>query len=312
MRIKRFFAGTVVVVLLLVVALSIPSFGQTNPTSRLRYAQVANGLLGNNATYVTTLLVSNINNFTVYGYIDSFDHDNPANPMGLGFTTNCTVDLSTAIFTIPRYSSCLFTSSGSGTLKTGWLRVTESDTQGNQLADWIGGYLAYTLWQGNQFTGYPISTVGVSPTPIYDQFSIPVIRNASTNTDIGFAIVNPFGSGGSVTMNAQLVDTNGTIVEQHDITLNELEHNAKFLSEIFTTLTSANSFVGTLYLTAYLSGDGVIATALMRQGDQYGGAPLTTMSVLAAKQANASTMREDGGMVREREKISSVPGPAVF
>jgi hypothetical protein len=311
MRIKRFFAGSGGVVLLLFVALSIPSFGQTNPTSRLRYAQAANGLSGN-TTYVTTLLVSNVNNFTVYGYIDSFDHDNPANSMGLGFTTNCAVNQSTAIFTIPVYSSCLFTSSGSGTLKTGWLRVTESDTQGTQLTDSIGGYLAYTLWLGNQFTGYPLFTVGVSPTPIFYQFSIPVVRDTASNTDVGFAMANPF-SDGPTSVVAQLVDSSGTVVEQQNITLSTLGHTAKFLSEMFpTTLSNASDFVGNLFVTAQTVNDGVIASSLMQQGAQYGGAPPTTMSVLAAKQARAGTVREDGGMVREREKISSVPGPVVF
>jgi hypothetical protein len=311
MEIKRFFARSVVVVLLLVVALSIPSFGQTNREPRLRYAQVASGQSGSQ-TYVTTLLVSNANNFAVPAAIDSSDAANPNNSIGLGFQTNCAVD-SSSLFTIAAFSSCRFTSTYNGPLKTGWLGVTENpQPSGSSGVDPIGGYLVFTLWQGNQFTGYPIFTVGVSPTPIYYQFSIPVVRDTASNTDVGFAMANPFSDGPTGVV-AQLVDSSGNVVEQQNITLSTLGHTSQFLSQMFpTTLGNAANFVGNLVVTAQTANDGVIATSLIQQGAQYGGAPPTTMSVKVAKQANAGTLRADGGMVREREKISSVPGPTVF
>jgi hypothetical protein len=220
MEIKRFFARSVVVVLLLVVALSIPSFGQTNREPRLRYAQVASGQSGSQ-TYVTTLLVSNANNFAVPAAIDSSDAANPNNSIGLGFQTNCAVD-SSSLFTIAAFSSCRFTSTYNGPLKTGWLGVTENpQPSGSSGVDPIGGYLVFTLWQGNQFTGYPIFTVGVSPTPIYYQFSIPVVRDTASNTDVGFAMANPFSDGPTGVV-AQLVDSSGNVVEQQNITLSTL------------------------------------------------------------------------------------------
>jgi hypothetical protein len=260
------------------VVLIVPAWGQTIPNFELFYAQAANGLIGSQ-TYVTTLLVSNPNSFTVQGFIDSFDHANPANPIGLGFTTGCGFDPNQNVFTIAPSSSCQFVSSGQGALKTGWLMVSESSGNND-----IGGYLAYTLYQGDQFTGVPITTVGVSPTPVLSQFSLPVVRDAASNKDIGFAMANPFGDG-PVSMLAQLVNANGNVVEQYPVTLGIGVHKAEFLSQFFTTLATASNFVGNLFVTQLNAQDGVIATGLLQQGAQLGGAPPTMNSILTFKGA---------------------------
>lgn len=287
-------------------AVAAPGFGQTNPAKRLRYAQVANGIIGSN-TYVATLLVSNPNNFPVQASIDSFDDANPANSMGLGFTTNCAINPSTNEFTIPVSSTCQFISNGQGAQKIGWLRVTES-TNTNPL----GGYLSFTFYQGNQFAGFPIFTVGVSPTPVFSQFSIPVVRDAASNLDVGFAMDNPFPDG-PTTMVAQLVNSAGSVVASQNITLGALAHMAKFLSEVFpSVLGSASNFVGNLVVTAQTSTDGAIATSLLQQKGQFGGAPPTSNAISIAKRANDFDLREIQGSTRPHEELTNSPASGRF
>lgn len=315
MKTRKSFSRAFLMIGALIVAFSVPAWSQTGPASRLRYAQAANGQTGSQ-TYVTTLLVSNPNNFAVQAFIDTFDDANPANPMGLGLGTNCQFDPATNNFTIPKNSSCLFVSDGGVNpdgsrrpLKTGWLRASEAS--GNNV---IGGYLAFTLHQGIPATGFPLFTVGVSPTPRFSQFSVPVVRDVPTNQDIGFAMSNPFGDGPS-TVTAQLVNASGSVAEQQDITLPAFAHMARFLSQMFpATLGSAVNFVGNLFVTAKTSNDAVIATALIQQGNQFGGAPPTTNALYlgTGKKADALDQREANEMPREHEKISATAISPLF
>lgn len=288
--------------------ISIPAYGQTNPSSSLWYAHAANGASGAQV-YVLTIMVSNPNSFSVEAAITSWNDANPNVPMGLGLTTNCTVvDPTNGYFAIPAFSACQFTSNGSGSLTTGWVEVDE--TTGNNT---IGGYLAFTFWQGSQLTGFPIFTVGVSPTPICGQFSIPVLRDVTTNVDTGFAMSNPFSDTdangtyfGPITETAQLVDASGNVIDQHVFVMHQFTHVALFLSQLFpNTLGNASHFVGNLVVTGNTSsGDGAVATALLQQGGQYGGAPPTSNSVLYYKSARSSGLRQAGSPGRAHENIT--------
>jgi|GEM_PF-2364181 len=290
--------------------MSIPGYGQTNPSSSLWYAHAANGVTGAQV-YVVTIMVSNPNSFSVEAAITSFNDANPNVPMGLGLTTNCTVvDPTNGFFAIPAFSACQFTSNGSGSLTTGWVEVDEKTTTNT-----IGGYLAFTFWQGNQFTGFPIFTVGVSPTPICGQFSIPVLRDVTTNVDTGFAMSNPFDqSGGPIVETAQLVDGSGNVIDQHVFTMNAFTHTALFLSQLFpNTLGNAHNFVGNLVVTGQAStGDGAVATALLQQGGQYGGAPPTSNSILFSKSAKSSGLRQAGSPGRAHENITQAVTSKMF
>jgi hypothetical protein len=308
----------------LMLFLSVPILGQTNLNSILRYAHVANGVQGTGSgagTYVTTLLVSNPNNFLVHGVVDSFDDADPSKTLNIGFQTDCplTTDATTGqqtVFAIAPFSACRLLSAGTGPLKTGWLRIFETDSAGNTGTSLIGGYLTFTFYQGNQFTGFPLFTVGVSPTPIFSQFSLPVVRDAATNQDIGFAMSNPFDNTfGPIVMTAQLVNAGGTQIDQHVFTMNQFSHVALFLSQLFpNTLGSANNFVGNLVVFGNTSsGDGAVATALLQQGSEFGGAPPTSDIILTAKSAGKAGRQEAEGSTRPHEQIKNVTtGPVIF
>jgi hypothetical protein len=304
---------------LLILSFSIPVFGQTNLNNLLRYAHVANGVSGS-GTYVTTLLVSNPNNFTVHAVVDSFDDASPINSLNIGFTTDCplTTDASTGlqtVFAIAPNSACRLVSAGTGQLKTGWLRIFETDASGNQGTSLIGGFLTFTFYQGDQFTGFPIFTVGVSPTPIFSEFSLPVVRNVATNQDIGFAMSNPFDStGGPIVMTALLFNAAGVQIDQHVFTMDQFSHVALFLSQVFpATLGTVNNFVGNLIVFGNAStGDGAVATALLQQGNQFGGAPPTSDVILVAKDAGHPGRQEAAGPTRSHERIKNVATGSVL
>ncbi|MBZ5555145.1 MAG: hypothetical protein LAO21_20720 [Acidobacteriia bacterium] len=303
----------------LMLFLSVPIPGQTNLNSILRYAHIANGQSGS-GTYVATLLVSNPNNFLVHAVVDSFDDANPANSLNIGFQTDCPLSTDSAtglqtVFAISPFSACRLLSAGTGQLKTGWLRIFETDASGNLGADVIGGYLTFTFYQGNQFTGFPIFTVGVPPTPIFSQFSLPVVRDAATNQDIGFAMANPFDNTfGPIVMTAQLFNSSGTMIDQHVFTMDQFSHVALFLSQVFPgTLGSANNFVGNLVVFGNTStGDGAAATALLQQANQFGGAPPNSDIILVAKSAGKGR-QEAVSSTRPHERIKNVTtGPVLF
>lgn len=295
---KRKSLIVVVTVVAILMFIAIPAFGQTTPSPRLRYAQVVNGQQGSN-TYVVTLLVSNPQNTQVEAFIDSFDDANPANPIGLGLLTNCSLSANNSFF-IPPSSACRFDSSGAGSLKTGWIRVTSADTASN-----LGGYLNYTFYVGSPASNNPQFTVGVSPSPIYDRFSFPVVRSASTTEDIGVAMANPFQDG-PVSMRARLLDGVGNLVGVTDINLATAGHLARFLSELFPgVLGGANSFVGNVLVdcnSCNANGDAAIVTLLTSRKGEFGGASPTSDSIFIQKRAG--TERLEVQTEREHERLT--------
>lgn len=300
-----------------VLALAVPAWGQTNPSPELRYAQVANGLLSANSFYVTTLFVSNPDTMDATAAVDSFDEANPSNSMNLGFQTTCALDPTGTEFTIPANAACSFVSDGGGgtppnpepNLKTGWLRVVTTSTGSDGNPSLVGGYLAYTLYQGDYSNAFPIFTAGVSPTPIMTQFTLPVIRDSSSFQDMGFAIANPFGDG-PTDMQAQLFDTSGNVVDSADINLPTEGHIHEFLSTLFPKTLGGNvsNFVGNMVVTGATTNDAAIATGVIQQGAQYGGAPPTSVALYPVQKAQSRQLarREANQAPRQHEQLRPV------
>jgi hypothetical protein len=270
----------------------IAIFGQTSPQPTLRYAQVANGQVSSNLFYVTTLYVFNPNNSEVQINVYDSDAQNPGSDMALGFSTSCKVDAGNGAVTVPAHSTCILVSDGGGSgnpnpgIKVGWLVVYETTGSYD-----IGGYLAYTLNQGNYTKATPIFIAGVSPTPVSAQFAISVYCDAPTAQDVGLSMDNVF-SDGPVTMQAQLVDSKGSLVDRKTFAIESLGHMSLFVSQMFPgTLATAQAFVGTVLVSAVNDGDAVIATALIQQGSLYGGAPPNMMGVQDYSSAAATTQR---------------------
>ncbi len=275
--IRFFIVGCLCFIFLLSV---LPMMAQTSPYYRLRYSQIANGVSGP-GRWVSTLMVSNVQSYAIHAYLEDFDHNNPMDWLDTVYTTNCTVVTGTE-FIIPAYSSCRLETDGVGTLQTGWVRVT---TTSSYSSDNLGGYLTYTFFSLS--TGLPLSTVGVSSTPICGEFSLPVVRDAPTGLDTAWAMVNPWtydGGTGSETMVADLYDQNGSKVASATITLDSWYHLSEFLSVRFASvLGNAKNWVGNLYVHGYSSGNDVIASTLVNRGDIYGGATVTLNDVHYSK-----------------------------
>jgi hypothetical protein len=292
----------------------VATFGQTSPQPALGYAQVANGQFSSNLFYVTSLNVFNPNDSMIQVNVYDSDAENPGSDMGLGFSTNCNVDAGNGAVTVPAHSTCLLVSDGGGSgnpnpgIKVGWLMVYETTGSYD-----IGGYLAYTLNQGSYTNATPIFIAGVSPTPVSPQFAISIYCDAPSAQDVGLALANVF-SDGPVTMQAQLVNSEGSIVDQNTITIPSLGHISIFVSQIFPdTLANAQAFVGTVLMSAVNAGDAVIAAALIQQGSLYGGAPPTIVAVQNSNSAAATAKAYRGSAfsrlamarIRTIDKLSS-------
>ena len=114
--------------------------GQTDPSWRLWYPQVVNGVIGNN-TYVTSLIVSNPSNIGIEVALEDFDHNSPDQWLRTSYTSNCKV-VGTHFF-LPAFATCRLDTDGVGPYESGWLRISEVTKSNN-----LGGYLSYTYYQG--------------------------------------------------------------------------------------------------------------------------------------------------------------------
>lgn len=273
MRFKRCLALTVGLLGLVIFFSSSLMVGQTDPSWRLWYPQVVNGVIGNN-TYVTTLIVSNPSNIGIEVALEDYDHTSPDHWLRTSYASNCRV-VDTHFF-IPALSSCRLDTDGVGPYESGWLRITEVTSSNN-----LGGYLSYTYYQGSPLTGSPLFTVGVSPMPACSRFSIPVLRDVNKGEDTAFAMVNP--NVFSINMRADLFDASG-LVDSRPISLVPRGHIAQFASQLFpTALENATKFVGNLLIYGLGGNDSASATALIQRKDQFGGATTTLQEVRYSK-----------------------------
>jgi len=274
----KFFVLSLLIAVL-ATALSTPLWGQTDPYYRLRYAQEADGRIGSN-TYATTVVVTNPHNFAINVMLEDFSDINGSVPMNTAYYHSCPVYASDAYsitVTIYAWSACRLDTAWTGTLETGWLRVSE--TTSNYA---IGGYLAYTYYTGSVSTGTPIFTVGISPTHIVSDFHIPVLRDLATGEDTAYAIVNPYNY--SITFLLYLYNNTGGYVANGTINLLPFGHKAQFFSELWpVTLGSASSFVGTAYFEGYGTTDAAVAAVLMSRKGQIGGATATLDTIYSSK-----------------------------
>jgi hypothetical protein len=308
---NRFFGIVSRFVGLVALCYPVAVFGQTSPQPALGYAQVANGQISSGLFYVTTLYVFNPNDSKIEINVYDSDADNPGTDMALGFSTSCTVDAGNAAVTVPAHSTCVLVSDGGGLgnpnpgIKVGWLMVYETTGSYD-----IGGYLAYTLNRGDYTNATPIFIAGVSPTPISPQFAISIYRDAPSSQDVGVSMDNVF-SDGPVTMQAQLLDSEGSMVDRKTFAIPSLGHKSLFVSEMFPdTLGNAQAFVGTVLVSAVNAGDAIIAAALIQQGNLYGGAPPTIVAVQDNSPAAAMTHRGIAlsrlamARIRTKDKVS--------
>ncbi|MBZ5551606.1 MAG: hypothetical protein LAO21_02720 [Acidobacteriia bacterium] len=272
--------------------------GQTDPSWRLWYPQVVNGVIGNN-TYVTSLIVSNPSNIGIEVALEDFDHNSPDQWLRTSYTSNCKV-VGTHFF-LPAFATCRLDTDGVGPYESGWLRISEVTKSNN-----LGGYLSYTYYQGDAVIGTPLFTVGVSPMPACSRFSIPVLRDVAKGEDTAFAVVNP--NVFSINLRADLFDVKG-LVDSRPISLLPQGHVAQFVSQLFpSALGNATKFVGNLLIYGLGGNDSASATALIQRKDQYGGATTTLQEVRYSKMDSDYEVGKMGPSP-EGKLISTATGP---
>ncbi|MBZ5537464.1 MAG: hypothetical protein LAO31_16025 [Acidobacteriia bacterium] len=298
MRFKHCVLSAIGLLGLVVLLSSTLTLGQTDPSWRLWYPQVVNGVIGNN-TYVTTLIVSNPSNIGIEVALEDFDHTSPDHWLRTSYTSNCKV-VGTHFYITP-FGACRLDTDGVGPYESGWLRITEVTSSNN-----LGGYLNYTYYQGDPLTGTPIFTVGVSPMPACSRFSIPVLRDAGKGEDTAFAVVNP--NVFSINLRADLFDQTG-LVDSRPISLTPQGHVAEFVSQLFpAALGNATKFVGNLLIYGLGGNDSASATAMIQKKDQYGGATATLQEVRYSKMDSDYEVGKMGP-TPEGKLVSTVTGP---
>ncbi len=293
MRFNRTQCGVMIVMVVSLFFIALPVLCQTTPHEVLRYAQLANGQSGA-GYWLSSILVSNANNFAITVELVDHDHYNPNNYLRTTYYTNCSVSGMT--FTIPANSACRLNTDGVGTLESGWIRFSTR----NYGYYHLGGYVTYTYFSlpGNT----AITTIGISATPIMQQFSFPVVRDAASGLDTAWALVNPW-SDYVTTMVADLYQ-NGTKIATATITQQIYAHISEFLSTsqfnaFRNILQNANNFVGNMVVHGYTSNDDIIAAVLINRDLVYGGATVTVL------QTNPLSQKAD----RRQEAETMTPAP---
>src|SRR5438552_10231226 len=167
----------------------------------------------------------------VFGTADIFDDD--GNP--LPASADGAAPASSITFTVPGNRVTRVVLSGDDTVRSGWLRLTLPGTV---------HLLVSAVFQ--TFAGSDL----VSEASVLE--SVPLargliyVKSQSTSQDVGVAFVNPQTSPAPIDL--RLLNRNGDVIGNQQITLPSNGHIARFVSELFPQLASLPDFNGALSL----------------------------------------------------------------
>ena len=167
----------------------------------------------------------------VFGAADIFDND--GNP--LPASADGAAPASSITFTVPGNRVTRIVLSGDDTVRSGWLRLTLPET---------AHLLVSAVFQ--TFAGSDL----VSEASVLE--SVPLARgliylkSQSTSQDVGVAFVNPQPSPAAIDL--RLLNRNGDVIGNQQITLPSNGHVARFVTELFPQPASLPDFDGALSL----------------------------------------------------------------
>ena len=204
----------------------------------LIFPHIGDGLVqGSDLSFQTTIQL--VDSSTIdggsQGSIEFYDDD--GNPLEL---TVEEVKSSVLPFELKDGESKRFTTSGTGTLTTGWAHV-HSDQP-------ISGAGSFGL---RDSAGRVLTDVGVSPAIAGTEFTIFADSIGSSRT--GVAVANPSDTE-SLTLEFELYRADGTTVSTRERTIVPLGHLGIFLSELFEGVVAINEFEGSLIIRS-IGGD---------------------------------------------------------
>ena len=195
----------------------------------------------------------------VFGTADIFDDD--GNP--LPASADGAAPASSITFTVPGNRVTRVVLSGDDTVRSGWLRLTLPGTV---------HLLVSAVFQ--TFAGSDL----VSEASVLE--SVPLargliyVKSQSTSQDVGVAFVNPQTSPAAIDL--RLLNRNGDVIGNQQITLPSNGHVARFVTEIFPQLASLPDFDGALSL----HGAAIFAaTALRLTGAKIAALPIASNSM---------------------------------
>lgn len=216
--------------------------------SALYFAQLVHG--GTSAPYQTTLQLFNPTNQDLTATISIFKDDGSPFAVGLrdgqsGVAVNPT---SPGVFslTVPAHGIKVLSTSGSQALQSGWVQVTSASSSltGN------------VFFQQMDASGNILGQAAVPQSSLTSAFSGILEKSATVNTGIAFA--NPSASS-TANLKVQITDAGGSRGLSTNITLQPLQHLARFVNEL-PNFDSLGNVLGTIAV----SSDNSIAVTFLR------------------------------------------------
>lgn len=175
--------------------------------------------------------------------------------------------------TIPASQSVFLETGGSGNLTVGW--ASASAPSGKR----IGGAAVYSLFDPD--TRQVSAIVGVGASPATSAFSLPVVKDDTSRTNTALALAN--SSGGTVRLEASLIDSEGNQSTSEPLELGPGQHQAWYVNEIFPEV--GPRFYGTLHLRR-VNAEGelqealdVHPIALLQSGHLFSSIPVTSVPI---------------------------------
>jgi hypothetical protein len=204
----------------------------TTTGGRMIFAQMADGPFGSGKFFCTSFMLVNDSEQKATGSIAFYN--NSGQPLTL--TLNG-VAASSFPFTLLKGAQRRFTTSGGGDWKVGWAMM---------LADQpVTGTCAFQILDDTQKV---YGDVGVSESVLGTKFTV-FADSIGTGVDTGLALVNPSATDINNLL-LQLFDPSGKKLAEAPLTLNPMEHTARYLTEFFSNVANIQEFEGTIVITS--------------------------------------------------------------
>jgi hypothetical protein len=240
-------------------SLTADQFIPTLEPTYLYFPQIADG-----EGLQTTLTISNPGDNEAAGTLRFFT------PGGSEWALSINSTVGSAFpFTLPAHGSARFTTSGTGSIATGWASLESVRT--------LSGVATFDIRSQDTL----IQTIGVLGTPVAKRLMVPADYDSRAN--MGLAIINTSGSN-TLTVSLSLVGEDGVVIQTStDPDYQNIPAHGyvtKFVSEAFPNIPS--TFKGNLIAEA--NGNGVMAVIGLTQKDGlYSAIPVANPSLAVAK-----------------------------
>lgn len=245
---------------------SVPLVAPPSPGddfTRLAFPQAADGQAGD-LVIATTVVLFNPTAEPASGEIDFYTSDGTPNEVSVGGQETSNVPFQIAPGGVYRLKT-----DGAGDLAVGWARVTMDQP--------LSGVAIFTIRDGQ---GNVSAAVGVRSTRLFQNFQM--LADTSGIFDTAIALANPLEASeedsSSTRVTLTLKDTSGNLIRTEDVFLDEFQHRALFLTELFgEEVDGIDEFLGVLEVEV-LGEENWVAPLSLRSADE----KLTSVPIFTA------------------------------